>query len=99
MKGILPLNESWSASSPVDSLKDHVLQEIVDVFETRLQKRGFSLNETAAFTGILEALAFQDALRRVRLALMTQDDVWPDNNFSVSQAKYALDLFIRSLIF
>lgn len=66
VRGLEPTSGSFNSSSPTGVLTDKVPRYIEDLFEQRLNGRGFGLHELAVFTATIEHLISNEALGRLQ---------------------------------
>lgn len=65
IKGLEPMGGTYNSSSPAGVLKDQVPAYIEDLFEQRLQGRGFQLHELAVLAATIEHLIKEEAMARL----------------------------------
>jgi len=65
IKGLEPIGGTYNSSSPAGVLKDQVPAYIEDLFEQRLEGRGFQLHELAVLAATIEHLITEEAMSRL----------------------------------
>mmetsp|Transcript_6862 Transcript_6862/g.12097 ORF Transcript_6862/g.12097 Transcript_6862/m.12097 type:complete len:582 (+) Transcript_6862:97-1842(+) len=65
VKGLHSEGHSWNSSSPLEFMDGHVSQVFKDALQERLEKKGFSLRETALSAALLESLVHEEFEEKV----------------------------------
>jgi len=73
VRGLDNAGKSWNASSPSALFKEHVGDEVHDVFEKKLLSKGFTLHDGAIMAATLESLVRADTMDRLRAAYRLVD--------------------------
>jgi len=73
VRGLDNAGEAWNASSPSALFKEHVGDDLHDVFERKLVSKGFTLHDTAVMAATLERLVRDDTMARLRAAYRLED--------------------------
>jgi len=68
VRGLDSAGDSYNSSSPSALFKEHVGDDLHDVFEEQLCRGGFSLHETAVMAATLETLVRANTLERLHVA-------------------------------
>merc|ERR1719330_631858 len=68
VKGLEPGGEAWAGASPAAALGEMVPENVKDLFEERVGKRGLDLHELAVLASTLENLIHGEAVGRLSMA-------------------------------
>jgi hypothetical protein len=95
--GFTPAGGTYNTSSPAGVLKDQLPSYIEDVFEQRLQGRGFRLHELAVLAATIEHLIHAEAVQRLGVAFRMHD-TFSKGALSGVEASEMLDTYIMAYI-
>ena len=72
VRGLHNSGDSWNSSSPLEAIKDHVNEEIPEIFDKHSGESGMSLHHTAVLAATLERLVHEETVGRLQSAYRTR---------------------------
>jgi len=97
VRGLDSAGDSYNSSSPSALFKEHVGDDLHDVFEEQLCRNGFSLHETAVMAATLETLVRTDTLERLHVAYGLVD-MSEEGSSTEEQALAAVDAYMMMYV-
>jgi hypothetical protein len=97
IQGLDRAGESWNGTSPTGILKDQVPGYVQDLFEKRLDGKGFGLHELAVLGATIEHLVHNEALAKLGSAFTIHDHL-PTMELDADEANEVLETYMASYI-
>lgn len=97
VRGLEPGGLRWNTTSPLKLLRGRVPASSLEIFETRLRERGFSLRDTVLLAATLEHLIHKEATELVRAAYQAHS-LQPSASLAAKDVKNIMETYMSAYI-
>jgi len=94
IRGLAPTGDSWNSSSPMDTLEEHLGDELPDILGDHFESAGLSLHHVAVLAATLESLVHSETQTRLQSAFRLVGHHDMSAISSAEQVKSAIDTYM-----